>query len=104
QVDGILNRLHVAVPAARDGKARPPVIPPAAAARLQQRANKENRKRKLEREIELEQGDDYVLGMIYTTVVDVSNNNISCTNCPRSVKYHDLTEDRPQVEVIPTTV
>ncbi|KPJ19710.1 Actin-binding protein anillin [Papilio machaon] len=32
--------------------------------------------------------------------VDVSN-NISCTNGPRSVKYHDLTEDRPQVEVIP---
>ncbi|XP_045538343.1 nucleolar GTP-binding protein 1 [Papilio machaon] len=63
KVDGILNRLHVAVPAARDGKARPPVIPPAAAARLQQRANKENRKRKLEREIELEQGDDYILDL-----------------------------------------
>ncbi|KPJ13807.1 Serine/threonine-protein kinase Genghis Khan [Papilio machaon] len=31
------------------------------------------------------------------TVVDVSN-NISCRNCPRSVKYHDLTEDRRQVE------
>ncbi|XP_013177143.1 PREDICTED: probable nucleolar GTP-binding protein 1 [Papilio xuthus] len=63
KVDGILNRLHVAVPAARDGKARPAVIPAAAAARLQQRANKENRKRKLEREIELEQGDDYVLDL-----------------------------------------
>ncbi|XP_013136079.1 PREDICTED: probable nucleolar GTP-binding protein 1 [Papilio polytes] len=63
KVDGILNRLHVAVPTARDGKARPPVIPPAVAERLQQRAARETRKRKLERDIELEQGDDYVLDL-----------------------------------------
>ncbi|CAG5005563.1 unnamed protein product [Parnassius apollo] len=63
KVDGILNRLHVAVPAPRDGKERPPVIPPAALAKQQQRAAREARKRKLEREIELEQGDDYVLDL-----------------------------------------
>ncbi|CAH2056589.1 unnamed protein product, partial [Iphiclides podalirius] len=63
KVDGILNRLHVAVPAARDARARPPVLPPAAARRLQQRAERLARKRKLEREIELEQGDDYVLDL-----------------------------------------
>ncbi|CAH0761466.1 unnamed protein product [Diatraea saccharalis] len=63
KVDGILNRLHVAVPAPRDGKSRPPVIPPAVLLKKQQALNKENRKRKLEREIELEQGDDYVLDL-----------------------------------------
>lgn len=61
-MDGILNRLHVAVPSPRDNKARPPVIPPSVALKKQQQAERESRKRKLEREIELEQGDDYVLG------------------------------------------
>ncbi|CAG4964166.1 unnamed protein product [Colias eurytheme] len=59
KVDGILNRLHVAVPTPRDGKARPPVIPPGVLAKRE----KEGRKRKLEREIELEEGDDYVLDL-----------------------------------------
>ncbi|XP_063835915.1 nucleolar GTP-binding protein 1 [Ostrinia nubilalis] len=63
KVDGILNRLHVAVPSPRDGKARPPVIPPSVLLKKQQQAEKESRKRKLEREIELEQGDDYVLDL-----------------------------------------
>ncbi|KAJ0170375.1 hypothetical protein K1T71_014303 [Dendrolimus kikuchii] len=63
KVDGILNRLHVAMPAPRDGKARPPVIPPSVLAKKQQQAEKENRKRKLEREIEVELGDDYVLDL-----------------------------------------
>ncbi|XP_049882648.1 nucleolar GTP-binding protein 1 [Pectinophora gossypiella] len=59
KVDGILNRLHVSLPAPRDAKARPPVIPPAAQAKL----DRASRKRKLEREIELEAGDDYVLDL-----------------------------------------
>ncbi|XP_075988186.1 nucleolar GTP-binding protein 1 [Anticarsia gemmatalis] len=63
KVDGILNRLHVAMPAPRDGKARPPVIPPGVALKKQQQAEKLARKRKLEREIELEEGDDYVLDL-----------------------------------------
>ncbi|XP_038217662.1 nucleolar GTP-binding protein 1 [Zerene cesonia] len=60
KVDGILNRLHVAVPTPRDGKARPPVIPPSV---LAKKEKVEGRKRKLEREIELEEGDDYVLDL-----------------------------------------
>ncbi|XP_059062637.1 nucleolar GTP-binding protein 1 [Achroia grisella] len=63
KVDGILNRLHVAVPTPRDGKSRPPVIPPSVVLKKQQMAEKEARKRKLEREIEIELGDDYVLDL-----------------------------------------
>ncbi|XP_041986754.1 nucleolar GTP-binding protein 1 [Aricia agestis] len=63
KVDGILNRLHVSMPAPRDGRERPPVLPPAVLAKRQQKAEREARKRKLEREIELEQGDDYVLDL-----------------------------------------
>lgn len=74
KVDGILNRLHVALPSPRDKKERPPVLPPKVLERMQkaQKAQKsaevepevrETRKRKLEREIEIEQGDDYVLDL-----------------------------------------
>ena len=63
KVDGILNRLHVSMPNPRDNKARPPVLPPSVLAKKQLQAERESRKRKLEREIELEQGDDYVLDL-----------------------------------------
>nr|XP_026488730.1 nucleolar GTP-binding protein 1 [Vanessa tameamea] len=63
KVDGILNRLHVATPTPRDGKARPPVLPPAVLQKMQKTAERETRKRKLEREIEVELGDDYVLDL-----------------------------------------
>ncbi|XP_026316431.1 nucleolar GTP-binding protein 1 [Hyposmocoma kahamanoa] len=63
KVDGVLNRLHVALPAPRDSKPRPAVIPPQVALKKQQAADKASRKRKLEREIELEEGDDYVLDL-----------------------------------------
>ncbi|CAK1548768.1 unnamed protein product [Leptosia nina] len=62
KVDGILNRLHVAVPSPRDNKNRPPVIPPQVLAK-KEKMDTESRKRKLEREIEIEQGDDYVLDL-----------------------------------------
>ncbi|KAJ2938215.1 hypothetical protein O0L34_g18558 [Tuta absoluta] len=63
KVDGILNRLHVAMPAPRDTKERPPVIPASVLAKKQAAAEKQTRKRKLEREIEVEAGDDYVLDL-----------------------------------------
>ncbi|GBP78747.1 Nucleolar GTP-binding protein 1 [Eumeta japonica] len=61
KVDGILNRLHVAMPQPRDSKPRPAVIPEAV--QLKKQAAFISRKRKLEREIELEEGDDYVLDL-----------------------------------------
>ncbi|XP_017044707.1 nucleolar GTP-binding protein 1 [Drosophila ficusphila] len=63
KVDNILNRLHVAMPAPRDDKLRTPCIPEKASARLQQNAEKAERKRKLEKEIEEEMGDDYTLDL-----------------------------------------
>lgn len=63
QVDGILNRLHVALPQSRDQKVRPPCIPESVLKKKQEKAEKVERKRKLEREIEEEMGDDYVLDL-----------------------------------------
>lgn len=60
-MDGILNRLHVSIPKPRDDKPRPPCIPESVLAKKQDQAEK--RKRKLERDIEIEEGDDYVLNL-----------------------------------------
>lgn len=63
KVDNILNRLHVAMPAPRDDKVRAPCIPEQALAKLEKNAAKAERKRKLEKEIEEEMGDDYTLDL-----------------------------------------
>nr|XP_057926133.1 nucleolar GTP-binding protein 1 [Doryrhamphus excisus] len=62
KVHDILNRLHVAMPAKRDEKARPPFIPEGAL--LRRRAMEvDTPKRKLERDLEMELGDDYILDL-----------------------------------------
>lgn len=61
KVADIQNRLHVAMPAKRDDRARPPCIPPSV---LKKRAAMQvDSKRRLERDIELEEGDDYTLDL-----------------------------------------
>lgn len=60
KVDSVLNRLHVAVPKQRDDKVRPPFIPDVVIAKRQE---SNARKRKLERDIEVELGDDYILDL-----------------------------------------
>lgn len=63
KVEGILNRLHLAQPTPRDNKVRPPCIPASVMKKKEEAAAKADRKRKLEREIEEEMGDDYVLDL-----------------------------------------
>ncbi|XP_015514352.1 nucleolar GTP-binding protein 1 [Neodiprion pinetum] len=63
KMESVLNRLHVAQPTARDQKARPPCIPENILKKKELAAAKTERKRKLEREIEEEMGDDYVLDL-----------------------------------------
>jgi len=66
KVSGVLNRVHVAEPTPRDNKNRPPCIPVAV---FQKNLGDGKpaviglRSRKLEREIELEMGDDYILDL-----------------------------------------
>jgi len=92
KVDGILNRLNVALPEKRDTKARPAFIPEAALRRQKEKLERELEdgeeemetsvpKKKTERQIELEMGDDYI--------VDLQKN-------------YDLPEDQ-KYDVIPET-
>ncbi|XP_069067291.1 GTP-binding protein 4 isoform X3 [Pleurodeles waltl] len=62
KVNDILNRLHLAIPSKRDEKERPPFIPEGALAR-KKRMEIDAPKRKLERDLEMEMGDDYVLDL-----------------------------------------
>lgn len=70
KVDGILNRLHVAVPQQRDNIERPPCIPEAVAERKLHAAEQKIKNRKLEKDLEMELGDDYILDLKknYTTI------------------------------------
>lgn len=61
KVTDVANRLHVAVPVKRDHKDRPPCIPEAVLRKRQ--AMETEQKRRLERDIEIEEGDDYILDL-----------------------------------------
>ncbi|KAH0627575.1 hypothetical protein JD844_003471 [Phrynosoma platyrhinos] len=62
KVNDILNRLHLAVPTKRDNKERPPFIPEGALLR-KKRMEVDAPKKKLEKDIEMEMGDDYILDL-----------------------------------------
>lgn len=59
----MLNRLHVAQPVPRDEKVRAPCIPENVLKKRQKIEERSKAKRKLEREIEEELGDDYILDL-----------------------------------------
>lgn len=61
KVDGILNRLHVAIPKERDNVERPPCIPEGVLEKKLLNADK--KKRKLEKDLAEELGDDYSLDL-----------------------------------------
>jgi nucleolar GTP-binding protein len=72
KVGDILNRLHVAMPKPRDSKPRPPCIPEAAILKRQKQGmevdedegvEQEAKRKKLEKDLELELGDDYYLDL-----------------------------------------
>ncbi|XP_047445356.1 nucleolar GTP-binding protein 1 [Mugil cephalus] len=62
KVHDVLNRLHLAMPAKRDQKERPPFIPEGALMR-RKAMEVDTPKRKLERDLEMELGDDYILDL-----------------------------------------
>uniref|UniRef100_A0A8C3GBP9 Nucleolar GTP-binding protein 1 n=1 Tax=Cyclopterus lumpus TaxID=8103 RepID=A0A8C3GBP9_CYCLU len=62
KVHDVLNRLHLAMPSKRDEKPRPPFIPEGALTR-KKAMEVDAPKRKTERDLEIELGDDYILDL-----------------------------------------
>ena len=63
KVDDVLNRLHLAEPVKRDAKVRAPFIPDAILSKREGQMEVERTKKKLERDIELEQGHNYFIDL-----------------------------------------
>ncbi|KAK5889532.1 hypothetical protein CesoFtcFv8_015528 [Champsocephalus esox] len=79
KVHDVLNRLHLAMPAKRDEKDRPPFIPEGALTR-KKTMDVDAPKRKTERDLEMEMGDDYILDL---------------------QKYWDLMNEEEKTDIVP---
>ncbi|XP_039208424.1 nucleolar GTP-binding protein 1 isoform X1 [Crotalus tigris] len=62
KVNDVLNRLHLALPTKRDDKERPPFIPEGVLLRRKY-MEVDGPKKKLEKDLEMEMGDDYILDL-----------------------------------------
>ncbi|CAO1316595.1 unnamed protein product [Diamesa tonsa] len=89
KVDNILNRLHVAMPEKRDQKDRPACIPDKVLQLRELQAEKKEKKR-LEKHIEEEMGDDYVLDLQknYLTIPEEERHDI----IPEFLEGHNIAD------------
>jgi nucleolar GTP-binding protein len=93
KAEGILNRLHVTQPNKRDNVERPAFIPPSV---LKARnvpsmeVNASAPKRKTERELELELGDDYIIDLRKTW--DLKNDEEKYDVLPETYKGHNVAD------------
>ncbi|XP_064615993.1 GTP-binding protein 4-like [Liolophura sinensis] len=84
----IIDRLHVAVPSKRDVKERPPCIPENIKQKRQ--AMETDTKKKLERDIELEMGEEYILDLRKTW--DLSNPEEAYDTMPEIWQGHNVAD------------
>ncbi|XP_045209739.2 GTP-binding protein 4-like [Mercenaria mercenaria] len=89
KVNDIANRLHVAMPQKRDHKERPAFIPEAVK-KKRQAMEVDREKRKLERDIELEEGDDYILDLRKTW--DLNNEDEKYDVIPEIWEGHNVAD------------
>ncbi|XP_061696106.1 nucleolar GTP-binding protein 1 [Syngnathoides biaculeatus] len=89
KVHDVLNRLHLAMPAKRDDKERPPFIPERALLR-RKAMEVDAPKRKLEKDLEMEMGDDYVLDL--QKYWDLMNDNEKHDKIPEVWEGHNIAD------------
>nr|XP_033787443.1 nucleolar GTP-binding protein 1 [Geotrypetes seraphini] len=89
KVNDVLNRLHLAMPSKRDEKERPPFIPEGALFR-KRRMEVDSPKRKLERDLEMEFGDDYVLDL--HKYWDIMNTSEKYDKVPEVWQGHNIAD------------
>ncbi|XP_051943494.1 nucleolar GTP-binding protein 1 [Hippocampus zosterae] len=89
KVHDVLNRLHLAVPAKRDDKERPPFIPENVLTR-RRAMEVDAPKRKLEKDLEMEMGDDYILDL--QKYWDLMNNDEKHDKIPEVWEGHNIAD------------
>lgn len=95
KINDVLNRLHLAEPTKRDDKQRTPFIPEAIAKKREKLSAGELEesmevKKKLERDIELEMGNEYILDLRKTW--DLKNNEEKYDNIPETWMGHNVAD------------
>ncbi|CAM4522008.1 GTP-binding protein 4 [Lepidochelys kempii] len=89
KVNEVLNRLHLAVPSKRDNKERPPFIPEGAVTR-KKRMEVDAPKKKRERDLEVEMGDDYILDL--QKYWDLMNSSEKYDRIPEIWEGHNIAD------------
>jgi len=89
KVNDVLNRLHLAIPAARDNKDRPAFIPDSVIKKKEGISNTAVQK-KLERQIELEMDDEYILDLQKNW--DLKNIEDKSDNIPEIWEGHNVAD------------
>ncbi|XP_068942642.1 GTP-binding protein 4 [Petaurus breviceps papuanus] len=89
KVNEVLNRLHLAVPSKRDDKERPPFIPEGVIAR-KKKMETDAPKKKRERDLELELGDDYILDL--QKYWDLMNSSEKYDKIPEIWEGHNIAD------------
>ncbi|XP_005314098.2 GTP-binding protein 4 [Chrysemys picta bellii] len=89
KVNEVLNRLHLAVPSKRDNKERPPFIPEGAITR-KKRMEVDAPKKRRERDLEVEMGDDYVLDL--QKYWDLMNSSEKYDKIPEIWEGHNIAD------------
>lgn len=90
KVTDVINRLHIAMPAKRDQKERPPCIPENALKKKTAMDTSEKQARKLERDIEMEEGDEYYLDL--KKHYDLKNPDEKYDNIPEIWEGHNVSD------------
>uniref|UniRef100_A0A8C8SD41 Nucleolar GTP-binding protein 1 n=1 Tax=Pelusios castaneus TaxID=367368 RepID=A0A8C8SD41_9SAUR len=89
KVNEVLNRLHLAVPTKRDNKERPPFIPEGAITH-KKRMEVDAPKKKKERDLEVEMGDDYILDL--QKYWDIMNSSEKYDKIPEIWEGHNIAD------------
>ncbi|RNA16494.1 nucleolar GTP-binding 1 [Brachionus plicatilis] len=90
RVNDVLNRLHLAEPVKRDNKERPPCIPQAIIQKRESTMEVEKVRKKLERDLELELGDEYTVDLRKTW--DLTNNEEKYDSIPEIMNGHNIAD------------
>ena len=90
KADDVMNRLHLAEPLKRDAKERPAFIPAGIIAKREATMEVEKVRRKLERDLELEQGANYYLDLRKTW--DLKNPSEKYDVLPEILNGHNIAD------------
>ncbi|CAD5123844.1 DgyrCDS12150 [Dimorphilus gyrociliatus] len=90
KMNDVINRLHLAVPNKRDNVSRPPCIPEGISKKPSMETGEEKMKKKLERDLEVELAEDYILDLQKN--YDLNNEDEKYDAIPQIWQGHNISD------------